>query len=65
MISLLLALALGVLPLIAQAGPSCPDASWLTLKTTKFIIGATPERVYGISGDFFNAKCEFQTPSLG
>ncbi|KAG0638721.1 hypothetical protein HOY80DRAFT_1009950 [Tuber brumale] len=38
--------SLGVFPLLAQAGPNCPP----------FVIGATPDKVFGATGDFFNAK---------
>jgi len=57
MATLLFTFALSVFPLLAQAGPSCPSGSELTTRITKFVIGATPDRVFDATGDFFNAKC--------
>jgi len=64
MATLLFTFALSVFPLLAQAGPSCPSGSELTTRITKFVIGATPDRVFDATGDFFNAKCKFYIPSI-
>ncbi|PWW73892.1 hypothetical protein C7212DRAFT_329983, partial [Tuber magnatum] len=56
--------ALSVLPLLAQAGSSCPSGSGVATRITKFVIGATPGKVFGATGDFSNAKCGSYIPSL-
>ncbi|RPB00952.1 hypothetical protein L873DRAFT_718365 [Choiromyces venosus 120613-1] len=64
MASLLVTFALCVFPLLTQAGPSCPSGSELTTRITKFVIGATPDKVFDATGDFFNAKWQ-GVPQVG